>query len=66
MSACLHACRFTWELIRSYRGRAAVVLTTHSMEEADVLGDDVVIMVSVLCRAGPQSKRRIRRPPLSR
>ncbi|KAF5833388.1 hypothetical protein DUNSADRAFT_10320 [Dunaliella salina] len=36
--------RFTWELIRSYRGRAAVVLTTHSMEEADVLGDDVVIM----------------------
>lgn len=39
--------RFTWELIRAHRGRACVVLTTHSMEEADVLGDDVVIVVRV-------------------
>lgn len=38
------ACRFTWELIRrSKRGRA-IILTTHSMEEADLLCDKIAIM----------------------
>ncbi|GFR40553.1 hypothetical protein Agub_g1128 [Astrephomene gubernaculifera] len=36
--------RFTWDVIRRHRQGAAVVLTTHSMEEADLLGDRVVIM----------------------
>ncbi|GIL83990.1 hypothetical protein Vretifemale_12715 [Volvox reticuliferus] len=36
--------RFTWEVIRQHRSGAAIVLTTHSMEEADLLGDRVVIL----------------------
>ncbi|EFJ47839.1 hypothetical protein VOLCADRAFT_60977, partial [Volvox carteri f. nagariensis] len=36
--------RFTWEVIRQHRSESAIVLTTHSMEEADLLGDRVVIL----------------------
>ncbi len=48
--------RFTWDIIRSRRSSAipesgqpppshpAVILTTHSMEEAEALADDVVVM----------------------
>ncbi|KAF8072728.1 Abca17 [Scenedesmus sp. PABB004] len=36
--------RATWEVIRRRRGRAAIVLTTHSMEEADCLADDIHIL----------------------
>lgn len=46
--------RFTWELIRSHRGRATIVFTTHSMEEAELLADDVVIMVSWFAAFGAQ------------
>ena len=42
--------RFTWDLLRGVRAKgggagAAVLLTTHSMEEAEALADYVVIMV---------------------
>lgn len=37
--------RFTWEVIQRHRRHRAIVLTTHSMEEADVLCDRIAIMV---------------------
>lgn len=36
--------RELWDLIRSLRGRVTIVLTTHYMEEAEVLSDRVAIM----------------------
>ncbi|KAG2483446.1 hypothetical protein HYH03_017700 [Edaphochlamys debaryana] len=36
--------RFTWDVIRQHRADSAIVLTTHSMEEADLLGDRVAIL----------------------
>ncbi len=38
-------CRFTWDVIKKHRRHTAIVLTTHSMEEADVLCDRIAIMV---------------------
>ena len=37
--------RFTWEVIKKHKRQRAIVLTTHSMEEADVLCDRIAIMV---------------------
>ena len=36
--------RFTWNLIRQHREGRVVVLTTHFMDEADLLGDRIAIM----------------------
>ena len=36
--------RHVWDLIASLKQHCAVVLTTHSMEEADMLGDRIGIM----------------------
>jgi len=36
--------RFTWDIIRRNRKDCAVILTTHSMEEADILSDRIAIM----------------------
>lgn len=36
--------RFTWNVIRSYRENRCIVLTTHFMDEADILGDRIAIM----------------------
>ena len=36
--------RFTWNVIRQYRENRIIVLTTHFMDEADLLGDRVAIM----------------------
>ncbi|KAK9828716.1 hypothetical protein WJX72_001692 [[Myrmecia] bisecta] len=36
--------RYLWEMIAAAKARCAVVLTTHSMEEADILGDRIAIM----------------------
>ena len=38
------ACRFTWDVIRRNRAGRVIVLTTHSMEEADLLADRIAIM----------------------
>lgn len=38
------SCRFTWEVIKRNRTGRAIVLTSHSMEEADLLGDVIAIM----------------------
>ncbi|CAN0116974.1 unnamed protein product, partial [Discosporangium mesarthrocarpum] len=39
-----HSRRFTWELIRKNREGRTIVLTTHFMDEADLLGDRIAIM----------------------
>jgi len=36
--------RFTWNVIRQYRQDRCIVLTTHFMDEADILGDRIAIM----------------------
>jgi ABC-type multidrug transport system ATPase subunit len=36
--------RFTWDIIRRHKADRAIVLTTHSMEEADILCDRIAIM----------------------
>ena len=38
--------RMLWDLLASFRERAAVLLSTHSMEEAVALGDRIAVMVS--------------------
>ena len=38
--------RATWDIIEAAKPGRAIVLTTHSMEEADILGDRIAIMVS--------------------
>lgn len=36
--------RFVWEMIQKIKKNKAVILTTHSMEEAEALGDRLVVM----------------------
>lgn len=36
--------RFTWDVIRRNREGRVIVLTTHFMDEADLLGDRIAIM----------------------
>jgi len=36
--------RFTWNVIRQYRQGRSIILTTHFMDEADILGDRIAIM----------------------
>lgn len=44
ITRCTNSRRFTWDLIRKNREGRVVVLTTHFMDEADLLGDRVAIM----------------------
>lgn len=43
--------RLVWEIIQQYKKTQAVLLTTHCMEEADVLGDRIAIMAAGLVMA---------------
>ena len=45
--------RATWDIIEAAKPGRAIVLTTHSMEEADVLGDRIAIMVTATALACP-------------
>lgn len=36
--------RETWEIIQKYREGRTILLTTHFMDEADLLGDRIAIM----------------------
>lgn len=36
--------RHVWDAIEAFKPGRAIVLTTHSMEEADILGDEIAIM----------------------
>ncbi|XP_054570373.1 phospholipid-transporting ATPase ABCA3-like isoform X2 [Eptesicus fuscus] len=37
--------RVTWDLLRQYKQDRTILVTTHHMEEADILGDRIAIMV---------------------
>ncbi|GBF95818.1 ABC transporter A family [Raphidocelis subcapitata] len=43
--------RYVWDIINDAKAGRAIVLTTHSMEEADVLGDRIAIMARGRLRA---------------
>ena len=36
--------RFTWDVLQKHKENRTVLLTTHHMDEADVLGDRIAIM----------------------
>lgn len=38
--------RLTWQLIKRIKKGRIILLTTHSMDEADVLGDRIAIMAN--------------------
>ena len=42
----LQARRDLWDMLRSYRKERIIILTTHYMDEADVLGDRIGIMAN--------------------
>ena len=46
-----------WDIIEREKQKRAVILTTHSMEEADILGDKVAIMAKGSLRALGSSLR---------
>jgi ABC-type multidrug transport system ATPase subunit len=43
--------RYVWDIIQEAKKGRAIVLTTHSMEEADILGDRIAIMARGKIRA---------------
>lgn len=43
--------RHVWDVIEAAKQDRTVILTTHNMEEADVLGDCVVSRVTVIVRS---------------
>lgn len=47
--------RFTWNVIRQYREGRCIVLTTHFMDEADILGDRIAIMADGQLRCAGSS-----------
>mmetsp|Transcript_15159 Transcript_15159/g.25138 ORF Transcript_15159/g.25138 Transcript_15159/m.25138 type:complete len:1684 (-) Transcript_15159:977-6028(-) len=47
--------RFTWNVIRQYRRDRCIVLTTHFMDEADILGDRIAIMAEGQLRCAGSS-----------
>ena len=40
----LGARRALWDMLKNYRNDKIIILTTHYMDEADVLGDRIAIM----------------------
>ena len=40
----LSARRSLWDMLKNYRNNRIIILTTHYMDEADVLGDRIGIM----------------------
>mmetsp|Transcript_3366 Transcript_3366/g.4864 ORF Transcript_3366/g.4864 Transcript_3366/m.4864 type:complete len:1961 (-) Transcript_3366:133-6015(-) len=47
--------RFTWNVIRQYRQGRTIILTTHFMDEADILGDRIAIMAEGQLRCAGSS-----------
>jgi ATP-binding cassette, subfamily A (ABC1), member 3 len=47
--------RFTWNVIRQYRQDRCIILTTHFMDEADILGDRIAIMAEGSLRCAGSS-----------
>ncbi|ORX44542.1 hypothetical protein BCR36DRAFT_334597 [Piromyces finnis] len=38
--------RYVWKFIEKFKKNRCIIVTTHSMEEADALGDDIIIMAN--------------------
>mmetsp|Transcript_127102 Transcript_127102/g.219925 ORF Transcript_127102/g.219925 Transcript_127102/m.219925 type:complete len:1825 (-) Transcript_127102:346-5820(-) len=55
-----HSKRQVWQLIQSLKPGRAILLTTHSMEEADTLSDKIAIMAKgqMRCFGGSQALKR--------
>lgn len=47
--------KITWDVLKKYREGRTILLTTHSMEEAEALGERIGIMVdgNVKCCGSP-------------
>jgi ATP-binding cassette, subfamily A (ABC1), member 3 len=47
----LTARRKMWDMLKKYKGNRIIILTTHYMDEADILGDRIGIMASgkIIC-----------------
>ncbi|KAL1475353.1 hypothetical protein MTO96_037348 [Rhipicephalus appendiculatus] len=47
--------RSIWSLVKELRGKSSILLSTHDMEEADVLGDRIIVMYngSIICWGSP-------------
>jgi len=43
--------RYVWRFIEEFKKNRCILLTTHSMEEAEALGDDIVIMSKGIVKA---------------
>lgn len=53
--------RHVWDIIENAKRGRAIILTTHSMEEADVLGDRIGIMAKGrLCCIGTSIRLKLR------
>ena len=52
--------RRTWSLLKKYRKGRTIILITHHMEEADHVGDRIMIMVDgrIECNGTPMFLRR--------
>ena len=37
--------KFVWKVIKDLKAGKVIILTTHSMEEADILADTIAVMV---------------------
>ena len=49
--------RQLWDILNKLKGKRAMILTTHSMEEADVLCDRIAIMTNGILRCiAPQAR----------
>lgn len=51
----------TWDILQEYKQGRTVLLTTHYMDEADILGDRIAIMVngSLRCCGSPLFLKKI-------
>ncbi len=47
--------RNIWDMILQKKANRVTVMTTHSMEEADILGDNIAIMAQGQLRSGEDS-----------
>ena len=50
-----YARRATWDLLNKHKQNRTILLSTHSMDEADLLGDRIAIMVEGKLRCSGSS-----------
>ena len=47
--------RQTWDILQQYREGRTIILTTHFMDEADILGDRIAIMADGVVKCSGSS-----------